>query len=198
MRYQLVAFLLLLLITEVCAQTLQAPSEACNEGSPVCGNDSRHDAVTEQGSASPKQTPELPDAPSARLVAKPEVWDLAEKTAPAVPPRLDPIWDKKMWAAHLALAGSMIFDVEMTHQGLAHHQCVEGNDNLSLRPSRSELYIDNLKQFGPIVFMDWLGTAAVRNGHLPRWIWKPMGLAGPIYSSIVHIKGGLAWYTRCW
>lgn len=142
------------------------------------------------------RTNESPDAP-APIVSNSPTWKL-EETPLLSPRRLDPIWDRKMWAAHIVLAGSMIFDVEMTHQGLAHHQCVEGNNSLEAKPSRGELYVDNLKQFGPILLMDWLGAAAARSGHLPRWVWKPMGYAGPVYGSIDHIRGGLAWFTQCW
>ena len=103
-----------------------------------------------------------------------------------------------MWAAHIILAGSMIFDTETTHQGLAHHQCVEGNTDLLRHPSRSELYTDDLLQFAPEVVMDSLTALAGRAAHLPRWAWKPIGYIGPVYGSIVHFRGGISWYANCW
>jgi len=108
------------------------------------------------------------------------------------------IWDKKMWAAHMVLAGSMIFDVEVTHEGVAHHRCQEGNLDLHSHPSRGELYRDNLFQFGPIMVMDWLAAKAARNGHLGRRYWKPIGYIGPVYGGFMHFRGGTKWLTNCW
>jgi hypothetical protein len=210
MRYLVAACVFLLSAMIGQAQTLVAPSQAVepNVVAPSPAVETNLDIVPNSSSQlatpdvpmdfkSSPETTDLPDAPSATFSVKPPTWNLAETPPPPAPRQIEPIWDKKMWAAHLILAGSMIFDVEMTHQGLAHHQCVEGNDNLESKPSRGELYVDNLKQFAPMLVMDWLGTATVRAGHLPRWFWKPLGYAGPIYGSFKHFHGGISWYTRC-
>jgi hypothetical protein len=202
MPYFVVGFLFLFSSLISQAQTLTMPSQL-DRSSPdtqecaTCSADVPLSARQQLAESSVQSSP-LPDAPSATVSLQPGTWSLSEAKQSAAPARPDPVWDKKMWAAHIILAGSMIFDVEMTHQGVAHHQCVEANTNVPRQPSRSELYLDNLKQFAPLVVMDWLGSAAERAGHLPRWVWKPMGYAGPIYGSVVHIRGGLSWYTRCW
>ena len=145
----------------------------------------------------------IPDAPGFDVseAREPFVLGLTDNSkapiAPSVPAR-EPVWDKKMWAAHFVLASSMIFDVEMTHEGIAHHRCVEGNSDVRSYPSRSELYLDNLKQFAPIVVMDWLGSAAFRAHHLPRWARMSLGYLGPGIGSAKHFKGGIDWYTKCW
>jgi hypothetical protein len=130
-------------------------------------------------------------------------WNLAAPTAPSkqltpVAPRSQPLWDKKALAAQAFLAGSMIFDVEATHQGIAHHKCEEGNLELQRHPSRGELYLDNLEQFAPMVLMEGLSAMALRHAHLPRWAWKTMLYAGPIEGSPGHIRAGTKWLTQCW
>ncbi len=156
----------------------------------------------EQNGAEPTvPNSELPDAPSSTTLARQDtfVWSLTEPTKqpnPAPPPV--PIWDKKMWAANIFLAGATIFDVESTHQGLAHHMCVEGNSDLNNKPSRGELYLDNLEQFAPVVVMGGLTALSGRAAHLPVWAWKALRYIGPIYGSTIHLRGGIRWYTRCW
>jgi hypothetical protein len=143
---------------------------------------------------------ELPDAPSTTSLAQTDevIWNLSEPaTQPKPTLHPDPIWDTTMWTAHIFLAGTIIFDVEETHQGLAHHNCIEGNSDLQSHPSRGELYRDNLLQFAPEVGMDWLVAAGGRSGHLPRWAWKTLGYMGPVYGGTVHLRGGIRWVTRC-
>jgi hypothetical protein len=152
------------------------------------------------GAKQPAANGELPDAPGFVSSESRDavVWDLAEpikSTNSAPPPR---IWDKKMLAAHLFLAGSIVFDVEATHQGIAHHMCVEGNSDLNRKPSRGELYLDNLEQFAPMVLMDSLGALTGRSAHLPRWAWKAIGYEGPVIGSTLHLRAGIQWFTQCW
>lgn len=143
----------------------------------------------------------LPDSPGSTVPAMPDtfVWSLTEPTQqPTMAPPRVPIWDKKMWAANIVFAGAIIFDVESTHQGIAHHRCVEGNTDLSKKPSRGELYGNNLEVFIPIVVMAASGALAGRSAHLPRWAWKAMGYIGPGIGTFKHLSGGIHWYTRCW
>lgn len=202
MHYVVITFLLLLSPGISQAQTLTIPSESSGKETQIqpCTNCSTALAFSNQPSgAVPRvRSGELPDAPSSSDSLEPVAWSLTELKQPEPAPRLDRVWDKKTWAAHIVLASSMIFDVEMTHEGIAHHRCEEGNSDLKAHPSRSELYLDNLEQFAPIVVMDWLGSATLRHGHLPRWAWKSIAYFGPVYGSTMHIKGGVEWYTRCW
>lgn len=205
MKYILIACSSLFLYCLGQAQTTDLPAEAakhqirsqqCSDCSieiaPVVKQPTAGESVLNTG---------LPDSPSFVSSEMPNafVWDLTVPSNKlAAPPRRDPIWDKKMWAAHLFLAGSMIFDVEATHQGIAHHMCVEGNSELTQQPSRGELYLDDLEQFAPIVVLDGLTALAGRSAHLPRWAWKPLGYIGPIYGSTIHLRGGSRWFTQCW
>jgi hypothetical protein len=142
-----------------------------------------------------------PDAPSSTSLAKQDTfaWSLAGPTKQAdTAPKPAPIWDKPMWAATIFQAGATIFDIEMTHEGIAHHKCVEGNLSLARHPSRSELYLDNLEEFAPAVVIDGLGLLGLRAAHLPRWYWRTVGYFSPVYGSTIHLRGGIHWYTRCW
>jgi hypothetical protein len=150
--------------------------------------------------ASAGATNGLPDAPSARFSTPsiPFEWDLGHQTQQAItpPPRI-PIWDKKMWAAHIVFAGATLFDAEVTHEGLANHRCAEGNIDLGPSPSRKELYMDNLLlQFVPETLFDWVGAVGVRAAHAPRWAWKPVGYEGAALGTVVHLRAGIQWFTH--
>jgi len=179
------------------AQTLSNPSPPGTtiDNCEGCFTDVPYTPSTKVGL--PAETNDLPDAASSSVSFQPESWNLADVQQPTRP-RRDPIWDKKMWAAHLIETASMVFDVEMTHQGLAHHMCVEGNSDLSRHPSRGELYTDNLYPLAGADVMDWLLAMAGRHAGLPRWFWKPLGYMGPVYGTFLHIQGGVEWRTRCW
>ena len=105
----------------------------------------------------------------------------------------------KTWVgAYSFYLGTIVFDVETTHQGLAHHRCQEGNLELGPRPSRGELYRDNLlKEYLPLTAINLLLQAAWRGDGQPKaWKWVPLIGAG--YGSTVHLRGGIEWYQRCW
>ena len=148
------------------------------------------------------QNSEPPDAPSSTSLAKQDTfaWSLTEPTKQAnTAPKPAPIWDKPMWAATIFQAGATIFDIEMTHEGIAHHKCVEGNLSLARHPSRSELYLDNLEEFAPVVVINGkrassaCGPRTIRDGTGER-----LGYFSPVYGSTIHLRGGIHWYTRCW
>ena len=203
MHYVL-ASLLLLTTTISHAQTLTTPSQSSSTATQIqqCADCPPELAISSQPSrVEPSmRTGELPSAPSAVPSLKPDpvVWNLTELKQPEAALRPDPIWDKKAWGMQIFFAGSIIFDVEATHQGIAHHRCVEGNSALRQKPSRGELYLDNLEQFAPTVFVNAMGVLAVRHAHLPRWAWKAMAYGGPVYPITMHLKGGIDWFTRCW
>jgi hypothetical protein len=204
MYYVLVASLFLLSAGISYAQTLISPSRSSSTEMQIqqCANCPSDLAASDQPSrVEPSmRTGDLPSAPSGLPSLKPDpvVWNLAELKQPEAALRPDPIWDKKAWGAQIFLAGAMVVDVEATHQGIAHHKCVEGNSGLNRYPSRSELYLDNFEQFAPIVLIDGLSALAFRHAHLPRWAWKATLYGGPIYGSAVHLKGGTEWLTQCW
>ena len=85
------------------------------------------------------------------------------------------------------LPASVIYDVEVTHQGLAHHRCVEGNEFLAGHPSRGQLYLVNggfaLGEFG----VDYL----LHRAHV-HWIDNMGAVAG----GIVHFQAGSTWFTH--
>ena len=97
------------------------------------------------------------------------------------------ILTKPFLAAHAIFLAATVFDVEMTHQGLAHHMCVEQNG--SPHPSRGELYQSQLLQFAAVSGVDLLFQAA----HLQ---FAPY--MGAIIGTIKHVDGGTRWATGCW
>jgi len=203
MRYGVIGFILSLSSIVSQAQTLTIPSFPSRPEAAIerCVDCDTHVAPSESNQVEPSvRASESPDAPSAipSMTLEPPAWNLAEPKTSALATRRDPVWDKKMMAAHLFLVGSIVFDVEATHQGIAHHMCVEGNTNLNRKPSRGELYLDNLEQFAPVVVMDGLTALAGRSAHLPRWAWKALGYVGPVYGSTMHLRGGIQWLTQCW
>jgi len=99
------------------------------------------------------------------------------------------IWNRKFLAAHAAFLGSIVYDAELTHQGLAHHNCVEGNPNLGSHPSRGDLYRINGLAFGAISGFDWF--AAKSKMRLVPYI-------GPIVGTAIHLTAGSKWLSECW
>lgn len=100
------------------------------------------------------------------------------------------IFDKKFIAVHAALLGSMVYDAELTHQGLAHHKCVESNVYLGRRPGRGEIYGQDALAFGAISSLDWIAAKFVKISYLP--------LITPTVETAVHLTGGSRWLTECW
>ncbi|HTV56372.1 MAG TPA: hypothetical protein VMI06_15825 [Terriglobia bacterium] len=100
------------------------------------------------------------------------------------------VFNKKFIAAHVALLGSIVYDSELTHQGLAHHECVEANSYLGLHPSRGELYRQNLLAFGAVGGLDWVAAKFIKIPYLPY--------VTPGVESVIHLRGGSKWLTQCW
>jgi hypothetical protein len=97
--------------------------------------------------------------------------------------------NKKFLLTHAAFLGSIVYDAELTHEGLAHHKCVESNPSLGTHPSRGEIYEQNMLVFGAVTGLDWV-TAKLRIRYLPY--------VSPIVGSAVHFTGGSKWLTECW
>lgn len=97
---------------------------------------------------------------------------------------------KAFWLPYGALWAASITDAEITHQGLAHHRCVEGNPELPRHPSRGQLY----RQFA------WEDGAITVAGYFMRklgfrwWTYDvPAGLGAGI-----HLHGASSWLGECW
>jgi len=94
---------------------------------------------------------------------------------------------KWFWTAHAGLLAATVFDAEVTHQGLAHHKCVEGNSDLPHHPTRGELYGYSLGIDAGLTALDYL---------LFRKLGHGTHFAGAAYGIIVHVQGGSSWYTQ--
>lgn len=142
------------------------------------------------------QTTSPPDSPSA---VKTE-----EKHNSAWTSEIDPdgpqiswkqgITEKRFWLPHAAMWLSGVFDVEVTHAGLAHRDrlhptgCVERN--LDPHPSRGELYTNTLVPIATITGLDLL----MRKAKIPFYVYD----GGAAYGTIVHLRGGIHWLSQCW
>ena len=99
------------------------------------------------------------------------------------------VLSKKFLAAHTVYLGSIVYDAELAHQGLAHHRCVEENTNLGIHPSRGEFYAKSLLVFGAVSGLDWfIAKTGIR--YLPY--------IGPATGTAIHLTGGSKWLADCW
>jgi hypothetical protein len=133
-----------------------------------------------------------PDAPGYRggeaLAAA--VYEPKQVKRPEPALRNDSVLNKKFIAAHAVLLGSMVYDAELTHEGIAHHKCVEANPYLGVHPSRGEIYGQNLLAFGAMTGLDWITAKLIKVHYLPY--------VAPLAESVVHFRGGSQWLTECW
>jgi hypothetical protein len=129
---------------------------------------------------------ELPEAPSHAL--------LVRKSFSLVPAphwsNSNRVWTKKFILAHGILLASGVYDAEVTHQGLAHHRCVEKNFG-DPYPSRGKIYRDAMFPIAAATAGDWL--LAKLGVPVAPYAVLPGGL------SIVHFRSGSQWFTHdCW
>ena len=145
---------------------------------------------------SPAQTASLSDSPSAVKAM--------EKQQSAWTSEIDPdgpqiswkqgLAERRFWVTHLAMWLSGVFDVEVTHAGLAHRNrlhptgCAEAN--LEPHPSRGELYTNTLLPIAAITGLDLL----MRKAKMPFFVYD----GGAAYGAIVHLRGGIRWLNQCW
>jgi hypothetical protein len=139
-------------------------------------------------SRSPEICATLPDAPLPRPT--PGFWAFGGADD-AHPLRTNhEVWHDKTWRATQTFwLGAIIYDVELTHAGLAHHRCVEGNSELSRHPSRTGLYLSNLPEYLVGTGFNWM---------MLKFVSKPLIFEMPAIASVAHIRGGSEWVTRCW
>jgi hypothetical protein len=121
----------------------------------------------------------LPDAPQPQPMMTP-----APQTMGKAQNRVR-VWNKKFTLAHAAYFGAIVYDVEMTHQGLAHHKCVEKNGG-NPTPGRSELYAKDLGTFALSTGFDWFMAK-----HRIPYISYVLPVAG----TAEHIHGGTQWVS---
>jgi hypothetical protein len=70
----------------------------------------------------------LPTEPTAKLSHKPSQWRFMHGETDHLTNR--EVFDKKFCIARGIFLDSIIYDAELTRQGLTHHRCVEGHTNL--------------------------------------------------------------------
>jgi len=126
--------------------------------------------------------PSLPDAPQPEMVVE------TGHTVPLTysPSKRQTVWNKKFVSAHAAYLGAIIYDVEVTHQGLSHHKCTEANGKDAM-PSRGELYQNDLPVFAATLGLDWL-MARYKIPYAPYVL--------PVTGTVVHARGGTKWFTE--
>ena len=99
------------------------------------------------------------------------------------------VWTSKSFVlSEAGYLGAVVFDVEATHQGLAHHRCVEGNGD-ELHPSRRELYRNALPEYGFSLVFGWL---------MAHYVWQPLVFELPAIGMVKHVRGGAHWLENCW
>ena len=126
----------------------------------------------------------IPDAPQPQslLLQSPQrSADIAhQKSSPKV-------LDKKFVLLHTLFLGSVVYDSEVTHQGLAHHKCVEAYGKPY--PSRGDLYAKNLGYAAAFTALDYL---------LKRMNVRFAPFVPATIGTIKHIRGGTSWFTQGW
>jgi hypothetical protein len=99
------------------------------------------------------------------------------------------VWTSKSFVlSEAGYLGAVVFDVEATHQGLAHHRCVERNGD-DPHPSRGELYRNALPEYGFSLVFGWL---------MSHYVWQPLVFELPAIGTVTHVRGGARWLENCW
>ena len=135
----------------------------------------------------------LPDAPSvaqtpasAARCGPWSCWNVAEHSRPWS----EVVKNKTMWTAIGIDLAAGAFDVEMSHEGYAHHRCVEGGEGLPPHASRAQLYKHNVGEQVFVIAYDLMATKI----KMPRWLLYGMD----VYPIEAHMRAGLRWYENCW
>jgi hypothetical protein len=97
--------------------------------------------------------------------------------------------DKAWIATQVVWLGGIAYDVELTHEGIAHHRCEEGNIHLNRHPSRGELYRSDLPEYA-------IGTAF--NVLVLKFLTKPLIFEWPAIAIGKHLQAGSSWLLNCW
>jgi hypothetical protein len=140
----------------------------------------------------------LPNAPSAVKQKERDAlphqkagfWDGENPGGSDIPLRTNrEVWTSKSFVlSEAGYLGAVVFDVEATHQGLAHHRCVESNGD-ELHPSRGKLYRNALPEYGFSLVLGWL---------MSHYVWQPLVFELPGIGIVKHVRGGARWLQNCW
>lgn len=117
-------------------------------------------------------------------------WSVGDADA-RVPLRTNyEVFHDKTWLTTQAVwLGAIVYDVEVTHAGVAHHRCAEGNEDLAAHPSRGELYRSNIPEYAVGTAFNWL---------MLKYMTKPLIFVFSGYDTIKHLRGGTGWLQDCW
>jgi hypothetical protein len=153
---------------------------------------SRYDIGPAPAPTNVSATRVLPDAPEprGREEFSPAAYVSSGSKQPVAAIKAEPVLNKKFIAVHAAFLASIVYDAELTHQGLAHHKCVESNTELGPHPGRGTIYGQNMLAFGVIGGLDWVAARFIKIPFLPY--------VTPSVASAEHITGGSKWLTECW
>jgi hypothetical protein len=193
MRKQI--FFLLLFPLALSAQQTRMVSDPTGSASSFSKQDTFEDDNQLAVATVPKDATEmhpLPDAPEPRATeAFPAaVYEPKGSKQPVAAVKAEPVFNKKFIAVHTGLLASIVYDAELTHQGLAHHKCVESNTELGTHPGRGTIYGQNMLAFGAISGLDWVAARFIKIPFLPY--------ITPTVAAAEHITGGSKWLTECW
>lgn len=96
----------------------------------------------------------------------------------------------KTWVTTQAFwLAAIAYDVELTHQGVAHRKCAEKNLELDEHPSRGSLYLGSLPEYAAGTAFNWI---------VLRYAFKPLIFLFPVWNGAEHIRGGTSWLLNCW
>lgn len=129
-----------------------------------------------------KSCAQLPDAPSAVKSQESQLQVLTWKQT------VSGRHAKLFWAAHALFLASIVADVELTHQGLAHHKCIENSIDFT-HPSRGHMYAKDLSFFAGFTVADLL----LRKAGVP---FAPY--VAPMIGAGKHAYGAYGWPSGCW
>jgi len=108
------------------------------------------------------------------------------------------VFTKSFLIGHGVYLAANVFDIEMTHQGIAHHRCVEGGFDGERHPARGEMYAIDMTVLTFSTLVDALFKYELNqpNNHTKWLAWTPFTLAG--WGTVGHLRGGIKWYANCW
>lgn len=110
--------------------------------------------------------------------------------ADAMKPR-ERIFTKTFWLEEFGAGAAEAFDRTATAE-LQGKRCLEGNNGFAEHVSNRELISEGLIQFGAV----FAAHVALKLGNPPRFLkWVPH--APTTYETIVHVRGGAQWVSKC-
>jgi hypothetical protein len=135
------------------------------------------------------ETVTLPENPQPQPHRRAGFWTFRAPDDPILRTNREFFHDRTWEVTQSVWLAAIVFDAEATHQGLAHHNCVEGNIVGDPHPSRKELYLNSLPEYAA-------GTAF--NYVAMRLVGKPLIFEFPGGGIVSHVRGGSAWIRNCW